>query len=126
MGFRSGKPSEFVIQPTFSWVYQTLARIFAFGFGSGLIRPAPGTWGTLAGWLIWTVLLRHMPDGPMAVFLILAFLYGCWICQRVGRDLEVSDHSGIVWDEMVAIWLVLWLSPDSLGAQAMAFFLILV
>jgi len=26
------------------------ARIIACGFGSGLIRPAPGTWGTLFGW----------------------------------------------------------------------------
>lgn len=121
--FRSSGRTVNQTKPTFSWVFQSPARIFAFGFGSGLIRPAPGTWGTLAGWLIWAVLLRHMPDVPMAFFLVLAFVYGCWVCHRAGRDLGVSDHGGIVWDEMVAIWLVLWLSPDSLGAQAMAFVL---
>lgn len=110
-------------KPTFGWVYLAPARIFAFGFGSGLIRPAPGTWGTLMGWLIWVVLFRHFPDAPMALFLVLAFLYGCWVCHRVGRELGVSDHGGIVWDEMVAIWLVLWLSPDSWTAQLAAFLL---
>lgn len=122
-GFRSSAHTVNPSRPTLSWVFQSPARIFAFGFGSGLIRPAPGTWGTLAGWLIWAVVLRHMSDGPIAFLLVLAFLYGCWVCHRAGRDLGVSDHGGIVWDEMVAIWLVLWLSPDSLGAQAMAFFL---
>lgn len=109
--------------PTFSWVYQRPYRIFAFGFGSGLLRPAPGTWGTLAGWLIWAVLLHHLPDATVAVVLGLAFLLGCWVCHRAGRDLRIHDHGGIVWDEMVAIWLVLWLSPPSLSAQAIAFVL---
>jgi phosphatidylglycerophosphatase A len=30
---------------------------------------------------------------------------------------------GIVWDEFVAFWLVLWLVPDSFTAQAVAFVL---
>lgn len=111
------------VKPTFSWVYQTPSRIFAFGFGSGLIRPAPGTWGTLAGWLIWAVLLQHLPAAPMAVFLAVAFALGCWVCHRAGQDLGVADHGGMVWDEMVAIWLVLWLSPPSWTAQVWAFVL---
>lgn len=119
----SGTPPPSPVRPTFGWVFQTPARIFAFGFGSGLIRPAPGTWGSLAGWLIWVVMLRHLPDAPMAVLLALAFLLGCWVCHRAGRDLGVADHGGIVWDEMVALWLVLWLSPSSLVAQVWAFVL---
>lgn len=111
------------VSPSFSWVFQRPYRIFAFGFGSGLLRPAPGTWGTLAGWLIWALLLHRLPDGPMAVLLVLAFLLGCWVCHRAGRDLGIHDHGGIVWDEMVAVWLVLWLSPPSLAGQVVAFVL---
>jgi phosphatidylglycerophosphatase A len=35
----------------------------------------------------------------------------------------VQDHVGIVWDEFVAFWLVLWLVPESLLAQCVAFVL---
>lgn len=108
------------IQPALSWVYQSPLRIVAFGFGSGLLRPAPGTWGTLTGWLIWVLALSQRSDAFMAVFLILAFALGCWACQRAGQDVGVSDHGGMVWDEMVAIWLVLWLSPSSWKAQLLA------
>ncbi len=124
-GSRPSTAPDERVKPTFSWVYQRPARIFAFGFGSGLIRPAPGTWGSLAGWLIWVVLLSNWRDAlmPMAAFLTLAFVLGCWVCHRANRDLGVADHGGIVWDEMVALWLVLWLSPPSLTAQAWAFVL---
>ena len=29
----------------------------------------------------------------------------------MARDLGVHDHGGIVWDEMVGIWITLWLAP---------------
>lgn len=108
------------IHPTLSWVYQSPLRVVAFGFGSGLLRPAPGTWGTLAGWLIWVLALSQLSDPFMAVFLLFAFALGWWACQRAGQDVGVSDHGGMVWDEMVAIWLVLWLSPVSWKAQIIA------
>lgn len=108
---------------TLKWVYGSVPRVLAFGFGSGLIRPAPGTWGTLAGWLVWVLILRRLPDIALATWLPVAFLLGCWVCQRVGRELGVADHGGMVWDEMVALWLVLWLTPASWTAQIIAFFL---
>lgn len=120
---RSRAQANVQVRPTFSWVYQKLSRVFAFGFGSGLLRPAPGTWGTLAGWLVWALILSRLSDVPMAIILALAFVLGCWMCHRVGRELGQPDHSGMVWDEMVAIWLVLWLSPPSIIAQAWAFVL---
>ena len=39
-----------------------MAWWLATGFGSGYLRPAPGTWGTLAGlgaWLLVVSGLRH-------------------------------------------------------------------
>lgn len=106
--------------PTLSWVAARPARLIAFGFGSGLIRPASGTWGTLAAWLIW-LLLPPLSDLLMGALLLAAFGYGCWACGRAGRELGVHDHVGMVWDEMVAFWLVLWLTPASLLSQTLAF-----
>jgi len=109
--------------PTWHWIWQHPARWLAFGFGSGLLRPAPGTWGTLVAWLLWWALLARLglSDTAMAVLLTLAFALGGWACQRTGQDLGVSDHGGMVWDEMVAFWLVLWLVPSHALAQALAF-----
>lgn len=109
--------------PKASWVFSDGGRLLMFGMGSGLIRPGSGTWGTLMGWLLWEVAATSVTDGEIAVFLAFAFAYGCWAATRVGRQLGVDDHVGIVWDEMVAFWLVLWLVPQSLAAQATAFVL---
>lgn len=110
-------------QPTPRWVFQNIGRILAFGFGSGLLRPAPGTWGTLLAWLLWVLLLQGLPDAVILAVLVAAFAAGCWACERTGRALGVPDHGGMVWDEIVAFWLVLWLTPHSLAAQAVAFVL---
>jgi len=112
-----------VMTPTWRWIWQHPARWLAFGFGSGLIRPAPGTWGTLAAWLLWWALLARLglPDVAMAFFLILAFALGCRACGRTGKDLGAPDHGGMVFDEIVAFWLVLWLVPADVLTQALAF-----
>lgn len=110
-----------VAYPPPRWVMSDPGRLIAFGLGSGLLRPASGTWGTLLAWLIWAAAAGAVSDLAMSIFLALAFLYGCWACHRVGRELQVGDHVGIVWDEMVAFWLVLWLTPDTFYAQLLAF-----
>ncbi|CAP44300.1 phosphatidylglycerophosphatase A [Bordetella petrii] len=110
-----------VAYPPPRWVARDPGRLIAFGFGSGLLRPASGTWGTLLAWLIWAAAAPAASDLALAVFLAVAFAYGCWACHRVTRELQVDDHVGIVWDEMVAFWLVLWLTPDTFAAQLLAF-----
>ncbi|MGB3741667.1 phosphatidylglycerophosphatase A family protein [Castellaniella sp.] len=105
------------LRPSAAWVFGRPERILAFGFGSGLIHPGPGTWGTLLGWLLWVVLLQGLPDGVVAVVLLLSFGLGCWAAQRCNQQLGVADHGGINWDEIVAIWLVLWLIPTGFLSQ---------
>lgn len=107
--------------PSVSWVVRNPERLLAFGFGSGLIRPASGTWGTVAGWLIWLCGASSVPNWAMGIFLLVAFVYGCWICQRVGDALQVHDHVGMVWDEIVSFWLILLLVPQTWAAQILAF-----
>lgn len=107
-------------QPDLPWMMASLPRILALGFGSGLIRPAPGTWGTLAGWLVWVALLQHLPFALAGGWVMLAFVLGCWLCQRVGAELGVPDHGAMVWDEMVALWLILWLVPGTWTVQLVA------
>ena len=100
---------------------QTLIRhpvhFLAFGLGSGLIRPAPGTWGSLLGALLYIPLATLSPSPWFIVlFLLIAFAAGCYLCGKTARDLGVHDFGGIVWDEFVGIWLTLILAPPMLFA----------
>lgn len=111
------------IRPNLAWVYAKPWRIIAFGMGSGVLYPGPGTWGTVWAWVVWLVALQFIPWVMMPLILALAFLVGVWACERSGNvDLGVSDHGGMVWDEAVAFWLVLWLLPtQAWWMQVLAF-----
>ncbi len=86
------------------------AQLLAFGFGSGLAKKAPGTFGTLAAVpLFW--LLSHLSPGLYLVAVLLAFGLGVWICDVASRQLQVHDHPGIVWDEFVGYWIAMWALP---------------
>ena len=87
-----------------------LGFFLAFGFGSGAIRPAPGTWGTLAA-MPFVLLWQQLPPGGYAAVILLSTLLGIWLCHRTAADLGVHDHGGIVWDEFVGVWIALWLAP---------------
>jgi len=77
----------------------------------------------LLAWLLWSVASPGVSDLYIGLFLLGCFIYGCWAAERVAKQLGVPDHVGLVWDEFVAFWLVLWLVPQSLPAQALAFVL---
>ena len=74
---------------------RTPAGIFAFGFGSGLSRLAPGTVGTLfAVPLAW--ILKQMPAIWYGPVLLLLFLAGVYFCGAASRRLGQHDPGGLV------------------------------
>ena len=87
-------------------------HFLALGFGSGLISPAPGTWGTIVGWLMGIFLLQFMPSYYLLVLAIPGFILGVYLCEKTAHDMGVHDHGAIVWDEIIAIWLVLAFIPQ--------------
>ncbi len=93
-------------------------HLLALGLGSGLSPWAPGTAGTLAGWALYLALVRWLPAQIWGLLLLLAFLGGIWICGRAATALGIDDPSPVVWDEIVAIWLVLWLLQPAPGVAA--------
>jgi phosphatidylglycerophosphatase A len=97
--------------------------MIALGLGSGLSRRAPGTVGTLFGWLLFDLIEPLFGGANFLLVILLAFAVGVPACQRTGVLLGQADHGGIVWDEIVAIWLVLALTPPTLAWQAAAFVL---
>ncbi|MCK3654714.1 phosphatidylglycerophosphatase [Pasteurellaceae bacterium Macca] len=88
-------------------------HFLAVGFGSGLIRPAPGTWGTVAGFLV-AIPLWLLTTSPLFFLLLtlVSFIVGCFICGKTSHDLGVHDDGRIVWDEIVAVFLMFGALPE--------------
>jgi len=83
----------------------------AFGFGLGLMPFAPGTFGSLLGIFAWYWVPANLYLQLAVAFA--AFLVGIWICGTSARRLGVHDHGGIVWDEVVGMYLTLLVvDPD--------------
>jgi phosphatidylglycerophosphatase A len=98
------------------------AHWIALGFGSGLAPIAPGTIGTLWGWFAFLVFDRWLGPAEWGLLLLVSFFVGCWACTVTARHLGIADPGAIVWDEVIGIWLVLWLvTPAGLWDQAVAF-----
>ena len=100
------------------------AHWIALGFGSGLSPRAPGTVGTLWAWAAFLVADAWLTKTQWAWLVGAALPIGWWACTRCAQHLGQADPGAIVWDEVLAFWLILWLvMPASLGVQAAAFVL---
>lgn len=96
------------------------AHFFALGFGSGLAVKAPGTFGTLVGLPLFCLIVSYSLRMQLAIIAGL-FIAGIYFCHKTSKDLGVADHGGIVWDEIVAMMLVLTITPPHWLAWLMAF-----
>lgn len=110
------------IKPNFQWMLQTASRTLAFGFGSGLSPIAPGTVGTLWAWAAFSLGEYFLSTEDFLWIIAGGILLGCWICGQVSEELGKPDFGGIVWDEIVAFWIVLiFITPTNFWIQAAAF-----
>jgi phosphatidylglycerophosphatase A len=111
-----------VIRPTLRFMLAHPAHWIALGFGSGLSRVAPGTAGTLFAWLVYVLIGGLFSPAGMGLFIAASTLVGWWACTVTASHMRVLDPGSIVWDEVVAFWLVLWLvMPAGFIGQLAAF-----
>jgi phosphatidylglycerophosphatase A len=108
--------------PNFKWVFSKPSRALAFGMGSGLAPFAPGTAGTVWAWAAFLMGEYFLSTTAWLWIIGTGILLGCWICGQVSEELGKKDFGGIVWDEIVAFWLVLiFIMPANLWVQILAF-----
>ena len=85
---------------------------FRIWFRQRLVAGCAGTAGTLAALPLAFVLCLLGIDGWILLLLCIAlFFWGIRICGYTERELGIQDYGGIVWDEIVAMLLVLSLIP---------------
>lgn len=116
----------YIDKPDARFMLSHPAHWLAQGFGSGLSPVVPGTVGTLFGWLVFVALSTRWPEFfttfNWIVIIVAGFIIGIWACDKTGRDMGIADHGSMVWDEIVAFWLVLlFIMPAGFGMQLVAF-----
>jgi phosphatidylglycerophosphatase A len=82
----------------------------AFGFGSGLAKKAPGTFGTLAAIPVYW-LFAQTDSLIYSLLTIFVTVVGVWVCDIAAEKLGEHDFGGIVWDEIAGYLITMWLVP---------------
>ena len=72
--------------------------------GIGLIRFAPGTFGSIFAWFLF-IYYSHFLN--MIFSTIFVFFFAIFVCEQVSKDLEQKDDKSIVIDELVGMWVAL-------------------
>jgi phosphatidylglycerophosphatase A len=94
----------------------------AFGFGSGLVKKAPGTMGTLAAMPLY-LLCVQFDVWIYALLTLIATIVGVWICAVAAKKLNEHDYGGIVWDEVAGYLITMLFVPYSWQAMLLGFVL---
>jgi phosphatidylglycerophosphatase A len=98
-------------------------------FGSGLLRPGPGSWGSAAAGLLWLGAARilHLATGPMGWLTlgaaVCATAIGIPAATVVERESERPDPGHVVIDEVAGQWITLIFSRVNLSHLLAGFLL---
>lgn len=86
-------------------------HFLAVGLGSGLSPIMPGTMGSLMAIPLW-LLFWGLQPALYWVFILVTFVFGCYLCQKTSDDTHTHDSGHIVWDEFVGMWITLYFIPQ--------------
>ena len=97
------------------------AALIATFFGAGLLKPASGTWGSLAALAPGLLIAERF--GPSGLLISPAIAYGLchWASTIWINGTADKDPSPIVIDEVAGLWLTLTLAPLTPLGIALAF-----
>ena len=100
-------------------------HFLALGFGSGLLKPAPGTWGTLAAIPLYLLLMSVVSSSsyPYFAVIVVSFVVGVYLCGKTATDAGVHDHGSIVWDEIVGFLITMLIVAPTWQNIALGFVL---
>lgn len=87
--------------------FKSPAIILATWFGSGMMRPAPGTWGSLAAIPFGAVIFGFTGLIGLGVATILIYFIGVWATKIFEAKTGEHDSKMVVIDEVVGQWIAL-------------------
>jgi phosphatidylglycerophosphatase A len=96
-------------------LFKNFSAFLALGFGSGLIKKAPGTFGSLAA-IPFFLFIQLLSPPLIYLFIITMFFIGIYVADKTSQALAMNDPSCIVIDEIVGFLLLLILVAHLHGA----------
>lgn len=85
----------------------TAPRLIATLFGIGLLRPAPGTWGSAAAIVLGVAIDQILGFPTLVIATALVIPLGYWAVAGTVAASEDKDPSEIVIDEVAGQWIAL-------------------
>ncbi|HAW45276.1 MAG TPA: phosphatidylglycerophosphatase A [Sutterella sp.] len=93
------------------FVFSKVSHFLATGFGAGLLKPAPGTWGSALGIALYAGCAFLSSKVLLWGITFAIFVIGVWACEVTGKDAGVHDHPSIVIDEVLGVWIAALFVP---------------
>lgn len=113
---------DYTVPPIPDSVWQKPSHFIAFGFGSGAMPIAPGTFGTLIAVPFYLAIATF--SLPVYITLVVLITLGSmWLCERVSREINVHDHQGMCLDEIVGYLVTMIGAPYGFFWMALGFLL---
>ena len=83
-----------------------LSKFISTFFYLGFLRPAPGTWGSIAAVILAYMILITIGFSAFCFILFLTILIGFWSTKNyIKKTSEKSDPSEVVIDEVIGQWI---------------------
>lgn len=87
--------------------YKKLYFWLATWFGCGLIKPAPGTWGSIGALPFAMIIFMALGFWSFLLAIILVTLIGYWATEQFENRTQTHDNKIIVIDEVAGQWIAL-------------------
>lgn len=101
---------NYTVPPIPNTIWQNPLHFIAFGFGSGALPVAPGTFGTLMA-IPFYLAMRSLPTVIYIILVLIIAVLSAWICQRVSNEIQVRDHQGMCLDEFAGFFVTMIGAP---------------
>ena len=87
--------------------YKKLYFWLATWFGCGLMKPAPGTWGSIGALPFAIIIFMAFGFWVFIIATIIVTLIGFWATEQFETHTKTHDNKMIVIDEVVGQWIAL-------------------
>lgn len=105
---------DYTAQPVPRSVWEKPSHFIAFGFGSGAVPFAPGTFGTLMA-IPFYLAMQSLSHTMYLLLVVVITLASMWLCGKITKEIGVHDHSGMCLDEIVGYLVAMYGAPHGLS-----------
>ncbi len=91
-----------------------VSEILGTLFFVGKVPFAPGTFGSLVGLYLWFLIKPNLEDPEFLLLTLGIFFVGAIVSEILIKEWNNPDPKEIVIDELVGVWISLYLNPSDL------------